>query len=81
MTTGRILHAFKDVFLTQNKHPTLGRWNIHNHRQTILKITYANADNCGISGNVSKNATKIEKNDGLNDNRYIYMMGYDSTHN
>jgi hypothetical protein len=81
MNARRILHIFKNVFLTQNKSPTLGRWNINNDRETILKIKYANEDNCGISGNNSKNTTKIQKNNMLNDNQYIYMMGYESIHN
>jgi hypothetical protein len=81
MNARRILHIFKKVFLTQNKSPTLGRWNINNDRETILKIKYANEDNCGISGNNSKNTTKIQKNNMLNDNQYIYMMGYESIHN
>ena len=25
---------------------SLGRWNIHNHKETALKILYANEDNC-----------------------------------
>ena len=81
MNTRHILDIFKHVFLKQNKPPTLGRWNIHNHKETILKLKYANEDNCGISGNNSKNTTKIEKNNVLDDNQYIYMMGYESTHN
>jgi len=81
MNASRILYIFKHALLTQNKPPTLGRWNIHNHKETILKIKYANEDNCGISGNNSKNTTKIQKNKVLDDNQYIYMMGYDSIHN
>jgi len=77
MNARRILYIFKHVFLTQNKSLTLGRWNIHNHRQTMLKIKYANEDNCGISGNNSKNTKK----NVLDDNHYIYMMGYESIHN
>ena len=81
MNARRILDIFKHVFLTQNRPPTLGRWNIHNHRETMLKIKYANEDNCGISGNNSKNTTKIQKNNVVDDNPYIYMMGYESIHN
>jgi hypothetical protein len=66
MNARRILDKLKRVFLKQNKPPTLGRWNIHSHKKTILKIKYANEDNCGISGN---------------DDQYIYMMGYESIHN
>ena len=56
-----------------NQH--LGRWNSHDHKQTILKIKYANEDNCGVSGN-SKN-TNVE----LDDIEYIYVMGYETVHN
>jgi hypothetical protein len=45
MNAARILTMFKTI-----KVP-LGRWNIHNYRETTLKIKYANEDNCGISGN------------------------------
>lgn len=68
---------FKGVSLSQVKTP-LGRWNIHNHSQTILKIKYANEDNCGISYNNHKNI--IQQNNQLDDNEYIYMMGYESLH-
>jgi hypothetical protein len=81
MFARRILETFKHVFSTQNKPPILGRWNIHNHKEKILKIKYANEDNCGISGNNSKNTTKIQRNNMLDDNQYIYMMGYESIHN
>ncbi len=77
----RILDIFKHAFLTQNKPPTLGRWNIHNHSETMLKIKYANEDNCGVSGNNSTNKPKIQKNKVLDDNQYIYMMGYETIHN
>ena len=40
---------FINIF-KQGKTP-LGRWNIHNYKETTLKIDYANADNCGISSN------------------------------
>ena len=79
MNARRILDIFTHLSLTQNKPPSLGRGNIHNHRETMLKIKYANEDNCGISGNNYKNTKKI--NNMLDDNQYIYMMGYESTHN
>ena len=65
-----IIGIFKGKSLSHVKTP-LGRWNIHNHRETMLKIKYANEDNCGISGNNSKNTTKIQKNNVLDDNQYI----------
>ena len=40
---------FINIF-KQGKTP-LGRWNIHNYKETTLKIDYANEDNCGISSN------------------------------
>ena len=50
MNATRILNMFKHTSLSHVKAP-LGRWNIHNHKETTLKIKYANEDNCGISGN------------------------------
>jgi hypothetical protein len=67
-----IIENFHRSFLPHVK-PCLGRWNIHNYRQTMLKIKYANEDNCGISGNYKNN--KLDDN-----NEYIYMMGYESVH-
>jgi hypothetical protein len=43
---------FVNIF-KQGKTP-LGRWNIHNYKETTLKIDYANEDNCGISSNKQK---------------------------
>jgi hypothetical protein len=49
----------------------LGRWNIHNYKETTLKIKYATEDNCGVSG---------QKNNQLRDNHddTMFMMGYES---
>jgi len=77
MNVRRILDIFKHVSLAHIKAP-LGRWNIHNHRETVLKIKYANEDNCGISGNNYKNTRQIQKNNDFDDKQYIYVMGYDS---
>lgn len=52
----------------------LGRWNIHNYRETTLKIKYATEDNCGVSG---QEKNRLSDND---DTKYIYMMGYESVH-
>ena len=68
---------FKRVSFMQANVP-LGRWKIHNNRQTGLKIKYANEDNCGISGINYKNTRQIEINNGLYDDPYIYIMGYES---
>jgi hypothetical protein len=68
-----IISVFKG---THVKTP-LGRWNIHNYRETMLKLKYATEDNCGIS---YKNITQIHQKKELDDKEYIYMMGYESTH-
>jgi hypothetical protein len=70
----------KQIYLTHVK-PPLGRWNAHNHNQTVLKIKYANEDNCGISGNIYKNTISTQKNKDVDDDEYIYIMGYESVHN
>jgi hypothetical protein len=77
-----IIHLFKHAFFAEVKKP-LGRWNIHNYRQTTLKIRYANEDNCGTCGDYYKNATQIPENNGYKqneelDDQYIYMMGAES---
>jgi hypothetical protein len=73
-----IIDILKRSSLSHVKTP-LGRWNIHNYSQTMLKIKYANEDNCGISCNNYKNITQIKQNRELyDDNEYIYMMGYES---
>ena len=77
MTNGiGIIKILQHVFLPHVKTP-LGRWNIHNHRETALKIKYANEDNCGIS--CHKNTT--QQKDVSDNDEYIYAMGYESTHN
>jgi hypothetical protein len=81
MNATRILDIIKRKFLT-NINPPLGRWKIHNHKQTILKIKYANEDNCGISGINYINTTQKQRNNKSDDNEYIiYSMGYESVHN
>lgn len=77
MNAIRILDIFRRTSSSHIKAP-LGRWNIHNHKETTLKIKYANEDNCGISGNNYKNITQIQQNYDFDDNQYIYIMGYDS---
>jgi len=73
MNTKRIMDTFKKIcFKSENKQ--LGRWHNHNYNQTILKIKYANEDNCGIYGN---NYTQMNE---LSDIDYIYIMGYETTH-
>jgi len=63
--------------------PVLGRWTIHDSKETSLKVKYANEDNCGaccnnFSENVLQKNTdkKVENNDD-----FIYAMGYESVHN
>ena len=82
MNSLRILNIFKHLYSPHLK-VNLGRWNIHNDSQTILKIKYANEDNCGLSSNNNnnKNIKQIYQNNELyHDKEYIYMMGYDPTH-
>ncbi len=85
MNATRILDIFRRASWSHIKAP-LGRWNIHNNKETTLKIKYANEDNCGISGNNYKNAMQMQiqiqmhQND-IDDNQYIYIMGYESVHN
>jgi hypothetical protein len=75
-----IIGIFKRTSIPDVKTP-LGRWNIHNNRETTLKIKYATEDNCGISCHIYKNITQIQENNELDDdNKYIYMMGYESVH-
>ena len=69
--------CIKGASLSHVKVP-LGRWNIHNYKETMLKIKYATEDNCGV---FYKNTTQIQKKNELDyDNEYIYMMGYESVH-
>lgn len=75
-----IIQICKSISFSHLKMP-LGRWNIHNHIQTMLKVKYATEDNCGISYSNSKNITQIQKNNELDDDKnYIYMMGFESSH-
>jgi len=89
-----LINIFKYAFMPNMKTP-LGRWNIHNYKETTLKIKYANEDNCGIS---SSNYANIEQQNSiisptniiqlkqqeqinkLDDKEYIYMMGFESVH-
>jgi hypothetical protein len=75
-STRRILNLFKRIYFAPLAQP-LGRWNNNNYAQTALKIKYATEDNCGISGNDYKNTPQMQKKE-LDDNQYIYMMGYES---
>ena len=73
-----ISEIFKRTSVSNIKTP-LGRWNIHNSRETKLKIKYATEDNCGISYLNYKNIKNIQSKNELDyDNKYIYMMGYES---
>jgi hypothetical protein len=68
-----------DIFKRAPLYKTpLGRWNIHNYRETTLKIKYATEDNCGISGQEKNNYHHNYSN--YDDKKYIYMMGYESVH-
>ena len=79
MNSLRILNIFKHLYSPHVK-VNLGRWNIHNESETILKIKYANEDNCGLSSN-NKNIKQLHLNNELDDDKeYIYRMGYEPTH-
>jgi hypothetical protein len=79
MNSISILNRFKHIFLPNFEAP-LGRWKIHNYKETTLKIKYANEDNCGISYN-NTNIKQIQENKELVDNeKYVFMMGYESVH-
>jgi hypothetical protein len=79
MNLKSISEIFKRTMVSNVKTP-LGRWNINNYRETTLKIKYATEDNCGISYSNYKNIIKIKENELNDDNKYIYMMGYESLH-
>jgi|UniRef100_A0A6C0I874 hypothetical protein len=76
MNPKHIIHALKISYHKSVKIP-LGRWNIHNDRQTKLKIKYANEDNCGTSGNYSNYSEKI-KESKESEELYMYMLGSES---
>ncbi len=79
MNASRIINVFKHA-LSPHVQTPLGRWNIHNYGETALKIKYATEDNCGIYS-YNKNETNMQKEVELcDDENYVYMMGYESTH-
>jgi hypothetical protein len=85
MNIMNFIYTLKRLSLPPVKTP-LGRWNINNYRETILKIKYANEDNCftSYSNHRNINIQSIERiqNNNINndDDEYIYMMGYESVH-
>ena len=77
MNSISILNRIKHVFLPHVA-PPLGRWKIHNYKETSIKIKYANEYNCSSSYHNHKNTPK---NKELVDNqKYVFMMGYESVH-
>jgi len=80
MRAPRMFDLFKRASSTHQK-LLLGRWNIHTHGETSLKIKYANEDNCGISGNNCTEVTQKSKQSDFDNNQYLYSMGYESVHN
>lgn len=72
MNIRSVIDIFKRV--SHVKTP-LGRWNIHNYSETILKVKYATEDNCGVVHNIKQKKEFEKDND-----EYIYMMGYESVH-
>lgn len=78
MNAARIIDVFKRACSPHVKTP-LGRWNTHNYSETALKIKYATEDNCGVY--YYKNAKQMQEDVELHeDEKYIYMMGYESVH-
>ena len=65
MNAQRSSNIFKRMYLSHPK-INLGRWNIHNDSQTIIKIKYANEDNCGLSSN-NENIKQVHQNNKLDD--------------
>ena len=80
MSIKSIISIIKNISIPHVK-PQLGRWNIHNYKETTLKIKYANEDNCGICDNIHEKIIESPKNNKIDDNEYIYFMGYESVHN
>ena len=76
MNIKTVSEIFKRLTSSQAKTP-LGRWNIsNNNKENTLKIRYANEDNCGVCyHNYTKRNKELD-----NDKKYIYMMGYESSH-
>jgi hypothetical protein len=79
MNVRSIIGILKNSSFPHVKTP-LGRWNIHNYKETTLKIKYANEDNCGVCCNNSKTIIEVPKNNELDDDEFIYIMGYESVH-
>jgi hypothetical protein len=77
MNSISILNRFRHIFLPHIEAP-LGRWKIHNYKETTLKIKYSKEDNCGISYHNYKNTPKNK--DLVNSEKYVFMMGYESVH-
>ena len=71
MPVGHIIYVLKTAFRGPVRTP-LGRWSVDNHKQTILKIKYANEDHCGSCGD-NKDDSFVE-----NDDIYVYMMGVET---
>lgn len=62
MPIGHIIYVLKTAIRGPVRTP-LGRWSVDNHRQTMLKIQYANEDNCGSCGD-----SNIDNNSNSNSN-------------
>jgi len=76
MPIGHIIYVLKTAIRGPVRTP-LGRWSIDNHRQTMLKIQYANEDNCGSCGdsNIDNNQGNRVFDAANDDEVYLYMMG------
>lgn len=78
MPIGHIIYVLKTAIRGPIRTP-LGRWSVENHRQTTLKIQYANEDNCGSCGDNNNNNQGNRVFDTANDDEvYLYMMGVET---
>lgn len=89
MPIGHIIYVLKTAIRGPVRTP-LGRWSVDNHRQTMLKIQYANEDNCGSCGdsNIDSNDNNSNNDNNNQGNRvfdtanddevYLYMMGVET---
>ena len=76
MSVRNSISILKKIYLPHVT-PLLGRWNMHNSEETTLKIKYANEGNCGVCDSISLEAPKKKM---MDEDEYIFLMGYESVH-
>ena len=78
MSIRHIITVFKYCCKGKIKTP-LGRWNLENHKQTKLKINYANEDHCGSCAEYAGLKRRLqsvkEKQQQKEEEFYKYMIG------